>query len=345
MAQADAHAGFERLPARERRQPRLARRQFRAFGQHAAPAFDEAHRMPAPVDHDLEEAELVGVVAPVLVLRPRRSAVHLTEVLPHEGSGRRNVEIRAGATVVEIVVHMPREHRIEGVPLNEPEQPVPRRLVDVVVVRRLAGLEQERGVVHKHELAHPGVLGEHVLQPGPLRALFFQPRVQHRVVDEHHQHALMDERRIRRTEIARPLLDPLPAHGLGGQRAAGLVADVVVPGDHVQVLAKARIDRLHEFRGRPVRRQVRHRMDEVAQVDDERRRHLREALHHEAAAAGREVVHGPGRGVVALLRLHVRVADHAKTEQQVFGLERPGVGFGRHGLESWRFGFRCSECA
>src|SRR6056297_395249 len=96
-------------------------RKFAALLQTCAIARQDADTMPAFKHVNQRDAELADVVASVLIRR--LDGIHLGVVLANKTRRQESVEARVVDTVVEELVDVPRQYRLDCIFAYEPDQP------------------------------------------------------------------------------------------------------------------------------------------------------------------------------------------------------------------------------
>ena len=118
-------------------------------GERVLGETDHLDPMPFRIDVQYGKTEL-GRIVPAVLFR-RAHGEHFGVLGPREGHRGDAVDLHPLPPVVEVMVNVPGEEGLHGVPAQQVEEPGAGRLGDVVVVRRLVGSEDEGRVMEENE--------------------------------------------------------------------------------------------------------------------------------------------------------------------------------------------------
>jgi hypothetical protein len=191
-------------------------------------------------------------------------------------------------------------------------EPGTARLVDIVVGAAFPRIGDVGRIVREQEGPLVPVGGKIRLQPGRLFRFHGEARIDHRRVDDDQVQVLEIERVVVSAEV--PFVEPEVSVVDRARRhpAHHLVAHVVISRHHVERRPELRGERLEVAGGLRVGRQLRHRIDDIPEVDHEGGRHLVQLGDDIACASVGQAVTGIGRGGIVLALVHVRIRHHCE---------------------------------
>ncbi len=168
---------------------------------------------------------------------------------------------------------MPGEERLDAVGVEERKEPRPGRIAEVVVMLVLQRIANERRVVAEDEDALPRLRRrpEVLFEPATLPFLPFEPRVHHLGVDDDEVGVVHVERSERMAPGRLEHRVVLLRDGRDRHESVGFVADVVVARHEVDRMPEVRVDACRQIDGLEVGVLDRQGMDDVPEMDDERR--------------------------------------------------------------------------
>jgi hypothetical protein len=137
--------------------------------------------MSCLINVDNREAKLLGIIASVLMNRFRSE--HLGEILPDEGSRGHNVELGAVQAMVEDIMNVSCEDRLNPVLANQAEKIGTGGIIDVVVVARFFWIMKKQRVVHEEEYTLVSAARKRTSKPRALVRFDRETGIQYRGVE------------------------------------------------------------------------------------------------------------------------------------------------------------------